>query len=234
MNLETDENNGDCGFASEAQIDTSTSDDFDNPLFDQPKRVCWRGHTKTNLPFFDECLTPHIQDTNTRDGASDPSQSAISIHLCSTQEDRFVELSAIVDSCCHAELVYLHQTIEPLLKRDFVCQLPLELSLQILSYLSLGDILRCAKVSHSWNRVVSDQLLWYRLCRRDRVLSSTTSDTQVTTPHPLLHENLDWKSVYRVSLETQCNWRNGSPWAPVILPAHHVSFSLHPFYLVGG
>ncbi|VDP90055.1 unnamed protein product [Echinostoma caproni] len=33
----------------------------------------------------------------------------------------------------------------------------------------------------------------------------------------------NWKSLYRTALETQCNWRHGSPWAPVVLPAHHVS-----------
>ncbi|KAF6771164.1 hypothetical protein AHF37_10916 [Paragonimus kellicotti] len=116
MNLETDENNGDCEFASEAQLDTCTSDDFDNTLFDQFRIFYHCGYS-----------------------------GKIDFSVC-------VELSAIVDSCCHAELVYLHQTIEPLLKRDFVCQLPLELSLQILSYLSLGDILRCAKVSRTYLR----------------------------------------------------------------------------------
>ncbi|VDP03664.1 unnamed protein product [Schistosoma margrebowiei] len=33
---------------------------------------------------------------------------------------------------------------------------------------------------------------------------------------------VNWKSLYRQDLHTQCNWRNGGPWHPIIVPAHHV------------
>lgn len=32
---------------------------------------------------------------------------------------------------------------------------------------------------------------------------------------------VDWKLLYREVLQIQCNWRNGVPWPPMILPAHH-------------
>ncbi|CAH8621215.1 unnamed protein product [Dicrocoelium dendriticum] len=170
---------------------------------------------------------------------------------------RFSELSAIVNTCSHPELVFLRQVIEPLLKRDFIRQLPLEVSLRILSYLPTRDLLNCAKVSRHWNTVTSDPLLWFRQCQRGNILGDlftslnhntghaskpisprsfaaghlglpvstycsevdTDSDscTVVTPETPLVN----WKAVYRRSLQTQCNWRKGCSWPPTVLPAHH-------------
>lgn len=178
------------------------------------------------------------------------------IQLAATSSSRLTELSAIVRSCSHQELVFLRQVIEPLLKRDFIRQLPLEVSLRILSYLRTRDLLNCAKVSRHWNTVTSDQLLWFKRCQQDNLLGNLSlfpdlqndyatkhtspsssvasrlavsvstcssescgfSDSRTVTPTT---PQINWKTVYQRSLQTQCNWRKGCSWPPIVLPAHH-------------
>ncbi|KAA0194073.1 F-box and WD-40 domain protein 7 [Fasciolopsis buskii] len=99
------------------------------------------------------------------------------------------------------------------------------------------------QVSRRWYQVANDPLLWFQLVHKSGLpcqpeaklpsalsvtcqenacgeLSSGTLNTGPSSVDDSTFE-INWKSVYRTTLETQCNWRNGSPWAPVILPAHH-------------
>ncbi len=63
------------------------------------------------------------------------------------QEDRFSELSSLVHNCSHLELVHLTSEIKPLLRRDFIQQLPYELARRILSFLGPKELFQCAQVS---------------------------------------------------------------------------------------
>lgn len=216
--------------------------------------------------------------------------------LCS--HDRLAQLSALIDQCSHGELLHIKKTIKPLLKRDFIAYLPVEISLHILQYLSPRDIFHCAQVSKTWQLVCDDNLLWHRLCvgaglfntlfnkstinfysgtqlncllcvnkptnslcnetkslienfiinnsintndgdnfkvhecdvtmKNDHIQSLDTdgestcalSYTGDSSNRSRLNE-VNWKSLYRQDLHTQCNWRNGGPWHPIIVPAHH-------------
>ncbi|TGZ63583.1 hypothetical protein CRM22_006839 [Opisthorchis felineus] len=144
---------------------------------------------------------------------------------------------------------------ELVLPRDFTEILPLELSLRILSYLALYDILECAKVSHRWNRIACDPLLWFRLCQNSGLVSDAVRTMEMDRlPHPHVEVqnsfspsystsskssgkpcyelgvphtpsadilSVDWKMVFRRSVESQCNWRHGTHLKPIVLSAHH-------------
>lgn len=78
---------------------------------------------------------------------------------------RLQYLAALLSDCTPSELLFISTTISPLLKRDFLRDLPPEISLHILSYLDDPQALaRASRVSKSWNWLLNDQWLWRRMC----------------------------------------------------------------------
>ncbi|EMD39432.1 hypothetical protein CERSUDRAFT_113078, partial [Gelatoporia subvermispora B] len=75
-------------------------------------------------------------------------------------------LSAVVDECSQEELLFVSTKVAPLLRRDFLRDLPLELALHIISFLDDPQSLaRTSRVSRYWNRLLADDWIWRRLCR---------------------------------------------------------------------
>ncbi|KAH8922792.1 WD40 repeat-like protein [Atractiella rhizophila] len=66
------------------------------------------------------------------------------------------------------DLHMLSQLLSPLLKRDFIRDLPPELGLRILHFVSEDprSLARCALVSRSWRNIVTDDEIWRVMCRR--------------------------------------------------------------------
>ncbi|CAH8502917.1 unnamed protein product [Schistosoma turkestanicum] len=239
----------------------------------------------------------HTLSCNVGSNSKDHSNEFENVNSFACSHDRLAQLSALIDQCSHGELLHIKKTIKPLLKRDFIAYLPVEISLHILQYLSPRDIFHCAQVSKTWQLVCDDNLLWYRLCidaglfntfnksainfylgtqlnclscvnkstnslcNKTKCIfensvinnSNTTADgdtlpahesdvvmksdhiqisdtdgeslcalSYTSDPQNCFHLNkVNWKSLYRQDLHTQCNWRNGGPWHPIIVPAHH-------------
>ncbi|KZT06966.1 WD40 repeat-like protein [Laetiporus sulphureus 93-53] len=78
---------------------------------------------------------------------------------------RFQYLSALLADCSPAELLFISTTITPLLRRDFLRDLPPEISLHILNFIDDPQTLvRASRVSRSWNRLLDDEYIWKRMC----------------------------------------------------------------------
>ena len=74
-------------------------------------------------------------------------------------------LSSVVSSCTPSELLFVSQTINHLLKRDFLYSLPTELSLYILRFIDEPKTLvRANQVSKHWRSIVRDESVWKRMC----------------------------------------------------------------------
>lgn len=74
-------------------------------------------------------------------------------------------LAALLADCSPAELLFVSTTIAPLLKRDFLRDLPIELSLHILEYIDDARTLaRASRVSRFWNALMRDESSWKRMC----------------------------------------------------------------------
>lgn len=70
--------------------------------------------------------------------------------------------------CDRKTLHFVANTVNPALKCDFLEQLPLELSLHILSFLDRQDLCRAAQVSRQWRNIIdSDETGWKELFDRD-------------------------------------------------------------------
>jgi F-box and WD-40 domain protein CDC4 len=74
-------------------------------------------------------------------------------------------LASLLRDCTPAELLFVSTTIAPLLKRDFLYELPTELALHILSFVDDPKSLASASlVSRFWNKLVRDEATWKRMC----------------------------------------------------------------------
>lgn len=70
-------------------------------------------------------------------------------------------LAALLAQCSSRELFFISTRIAPLLKRDFLADLPIELSLHILSFIDHPRTLaRIACVSRKWHALVQDEQAW--------------------------------------------------------------------------
>ncbi|KAJ7281976.1 WD40 repeat-like protein [Mycena rebaudengoi] len=76
-------------------------------------------------------------------------------------------LASLLHSLSPSELLFVSTTIAPLLKRDFVADLPIELALIVLSFIDEPRTLaRASCVSRRWRAMVADEAIWRGMCIR--------------------------------------------------------------------
>ena len=82
--------------------------------------------------------------------------------------NRLDEIHSFLSTCTPSEILYISQSIAPLLKRDFFRHLPVELSLHILTFIDDPQTLaRAACVSRWWNGLIMgivNESGWRRMC----------------------------------------------------------------------
>jgi hypothetical protein len=92
---------------------------------------------------------------------SPPFQDLIDEFECLGSISRQEYLVALLSHCSSRELFFISTRIAPLLKRDFLADLPIELSLHILSFVDHPRTLaRIACVSRKWHALVHDEQAW--------------------------------------------------------------------------
>lgn len=74
-------------------------------------------------------------------------------------------LVSLLNDCTPSELLFVSQTIAPMLRRDFLAELPPEIALHILSFVDDPKTLaRASQVSKQWHDLVQDEWLWKTMC----------------------------------------------------------------------
>lgn len=92
---------------------------------------------------------------------SPPFQSLIDEFQSLGSISRQEYLVALLSHCSSRELFFISTRIAPLLKRDFLADLPIELSLHILNFVDHPRTLaRIACVSRKWHALVQDEQAW--------------------------------------------------------------------------
>lgn len=85
--------------------------------------------------------------------------------------------------CQIPTLQFAAQVIAPTLQRDFLADLPVELSLNILKYLDSKSLCRAGAVSKTWHKIVdADDYLWKHRFEQDGFTTSTEDSTSLTPP----------------------------------------------------
>ncbi|KAG9087166.1 hypothetical protein FS749_003131 [Ceratobasidium sp. UAMH 11750] len=102
--------------------------------------------------------------------------------LTAAQRREFI--TQLLAACEVDQLVHANALIQPRLKRDFLRELPLEVSLVVLSYIDdVRTLLRAAQVSHFWHALLADDGTWKRMCEAQGY-GSPKSGNGVTVDRP--------------------------------------------------
>ncbi|KAG8793800.1 hypothetical protein FRC12_001572 [Ceratobasidium sp. 428] len=105
------------------------------------------------------------------------------IQLSASQRREFI--TQLLAACDVDQLVHANALIQPRLKRDFLRELPLEVSLLVLAYVDDARTLaRAAQVSHFWRELLADEATWKRMCEQAGYGSPKSGMNGVTVERP--------------------------------------------------
>ena len=151
-------------------------------------------------------------------------------------------LVSILHDCSPAELRFISQTITPMLKRDFLTELPTELAIYILSFVDDPRTLaRASQVCKRWHDFVSDDWLWKALCDMYsfRADMEDINDTKVfedgepreKLPSHTTDSTLQWHTAQeRLKLQGRGSVSHWGPYSsPDVIPQPRTQFS-HQVY----
>jgi F-box and WD-40 domain protein CDC4 len=118
---------------------------------------------------------------------------AIPISLPQNPALRKQYLASLLHSLTPSELLFVSTTIAPLLKRDFIADLPIELALIVLGFIDEPRTLaRASRVSRRWKDMVTDESIWRGMCmrigfssRERRSITEALDTPQVDDDEPL-------------------------------------------------
>ena len=80
-------------------------------------------------------------------------------------KERNTALDYLIQLSDPSQLYFLSKKLNCLLKRDFIVQLPHELTVCLLQYLDLRSLLNCCCVSWQWNTIINScRVVWRNLC----------------------------------------------------------------------
>lgn len=153
-----------------------------------PAKMASHSHSSTPT-FYIPVVSPPTPAPSPRLSAFNPLSPSISAHLASSSHPspsdkfpstqpfsasafaaltpalRFQHLAALLAECTPEELLFISTTITPLLRRDFLRDLPAELAFHVLSFVDDPRTLaRASRVSRTWSHLLEDQWLWKRMC----------------------------------------------------------------------
>ncbi|KDQ61948.1 hypothetical protein JAAARDRAFT_31437 [Jaapia argillacea MUCL 33604] len=169
----------------------------------------------------------HFDDSSLRDFAG----------LSPTSRRNFLAL--LLHQCTPSELLYISTTIAPLLRRDFIKELPAEIAFHILSFVTDPNTLaRASQVSRCWRDLLRDEYLWKRMCeihdyqpdeyeRRpwgdddDEEFGGRNSRVKGKLREgydPILPSQFSYRHYFTTAYSTMTNWRKGGH----LLRAHRV------------
>lgn len=146
-------------------------------------------------------------------------------------------LASLLHSLSPSELLFVSTTIAPLLKRDFIADLPTEIALMVLSFIDEPRTLaRAGRVSRRWKAMVADEAIWRGMCMRigfnsrepKTMTGSRTKDDQDDEP---LEEMEEFASFPMDPPQQWLAARRREAKAPTRLPAASQSPPAFSYYL---
>ncbi|VDD86969.1 unnamed protein product [Enterobius vermicularis] len=157
-------------------------------------------------------------------------------------------LSKLLGECSLAHIRHLQEAIEPLFQRDFIRDLPAEIALHVMSFLSPADIARVSLTCRDWRNLAEDNQLWKGKCEElggaildppsDRqsgawAETACTSGIEVVGYRPVLNDShcqshiyrpfthgSEWKARFLRHQRIQANWRSRPLTGSCILRGH--------------
>ena len=126
------------------------------------------------------------------------------------QQKQFL-LYEIINSCDNSQLTYLNNLIAPRLKIDFLKELPIEISLHVLTFIDDPKTLaRAATVSTLWNSLLKDEATWKSLCMKHqyRRRNSSICGGELLEP-PSQRRNFSYREYFKRKYNIAAAWAHG-------------------------
>ncbi|KAI8997591.1 WD40-repeat-containing domain protein [Pilobolus umbonatus] len=120
-------------------------------------------------------------------------------------------LYEIINCCDNSQLTYLNELIAPRLKIDFLKELPIEISLHILTFIDDPKTLaRAATVSTLWNSLLKDEAAWKALCMKHqyRRRNSSICGGELLEP-PAQRLNFSYREYFKRKFNVATAWAQG-------------------------
>lgn len=133
-----------------------------------------------------------------------------SFQQLSPQQKQFL-LYEIINSCDNSQLTYLNNLIAPRLKIDFLKELPIEISLHVLTFIDDPKTLaRAATVSTLWNSLLKDEATWKSLCMKHqyRRRNSSICGGELLDP-PSQRRNFSYREYFKRKYNIAAAWAHG-------------------------
>ncbi|KAI1393816.1 WD40 repeat-like protein [Hypoxylon trugodes] len=111
----------------------------------------------------------------------------------------------------------------PIIRKDFIAQLPAELAIQILSHLDAAQLAIASRVSQFWHGIVYDQQIWRESFLREKTNTYATSlPIQPGTGRgvPSVSPKNDWQMIYKAREDLDKRWKIGKQARAVFLHGH--------------
>ncbi|OJJ47290.1 hypothetical protein ASPZODRAFT_25354 [Penicilliopsis zonata CBS 506.65] len=89
-----------------------------------------------------------------------------SLFSAAPPKQRKLMLQGILSQCCFPQLSFISETVDNLVRIDFLAVLPPELSFKILCYLDTASLCKAAQVSRRWKVLADDDVVWHRMCEQ--------------------------------------------------------------------
>ncbi|KAJ2963899.1 hypothetical protein NQZ79_g1078 [Umbelopsis isabellina] len=128
-----------------------------------------------------------------------------------TTEQKQFFLYEIINCCDNQQLTFVSDIIAPKLKIDFLKELPIEISLHILSFIEDPRTLgRAASVSTFWNSLLKDETTWKSLCLKHqyRRRNSSISGVALLGP-PARRLNFSYREYFKRKYNIEAAWAQG-------------------------
>ncbi|VDN16998.1 unnamed protein product [Gongylonema pulchrum] len=138
-----------------------------------------------------------------------------------SRSEQAVALTYLVDECSLEHIRCLRSMIEPFFQKDFIGELPNEIALHVMSFLSPADIARVSLTCRYWHHLAEDNRLWKKKCAEMNV--SVLDEPRYCAddePKNVCLSRSKWKAVYLRHQRIQANWRSLPLRGSCILKGH--------------
>uniref|UniRef100_A0A915PRX7 F-box domain-containing protein n=1 Tax=Setaria digitata TaxID=48799 RepID=A0A915PRX7_9BILA len=95
--------------------------------------------------------------------------------------DQMDALTDLVDECSLDHIRHLRSIIEPFFQKDFIKELPKEIALHVMCFLSPADIARISLTCRYWRNLAEDNRLWRKKCEEPIDITMYGKRTTETT-----------------------------------------------------
>ncbi|KAF3065098.1 F-box/WD repeat-containing protein 1A [Daldinia childiae] len=144
------------------------------------------------------------------------------VSLAESQNDRESGIGITFTASMSQLNIHLEESA-PIIRKDFVAELPPELAVQILAHLDATQLAVASRVSKLWHNIAHDQHIWRQSFLREKTGTYATGrPVQPGTGFgvPSLRSQRDWQKIYKAREELDGRWKLGKQARAVFLNGH--------------